>query len=108
MRLSRAFGAALCAAVIFVSFIASADASELKVTEFSNIAYVGPGGVSVAPIANTPPVVDQPPISFASGAANSAAFNANTKIVRLLCDVQCSVAFGASPTATTNNMVLVA
>ena len=39
-------------------------------------------------------------------ATPSAAFNPLTRIVRVTTDTQCYIAFGASPTATANSMLL--
>lgn len=49
-----------------------------------------------------PALVDQTPVAIGSE-AKSAAFGATTTFVRLHADAICSVKFGASPTATTNN-----
>lgn len=49
---------------------------------------------------------DQVTADFTSAAVQSAAFQASTNIVRLVCSVQCSVLFGANPTATNVNKML--
>ena len=64
---------------------------------FSNIA---------AQIAQTPPLVEQTPITIAATAASSTAFGTTSNYVRLNCDVTCSIAFGTGPTATAGNMRL--
>lgn len=61
------------------------------------------GGVQVASV---PPLVEQAPITTSSTSAQSAAFGPSTGMVRVWCDTQSAVAFGANPTATTNNMPL--
>lgn len=61
---------------------------------------------------NNVPAPEMPPIAeqtVAIGAeADSAAFNAKTRVVRVHTDAICSIAFGASPTATTSNARLAA
>lgn len=96
----------LCVALALIAWGAPAMATQMSVTEFLNVGNAGTNFQNPAEIAMTPPVVDQGSVSFGGGATQSAAFNASTRYVRLLCDVQCSVAFGANPTATTSNMVL--
>lgn len=57
-------------------------------------------------IAMQPPLAEQ---TVAIGAeADSAAFNAQTKFVRIHVDAICSIQFGTAPTATTSTMRLAA
>lgn len=79
--------------------------AKLYVTEFESVQR-GVDGRLVAS-ARSKGMVDQTPVTF-STEAKSAAFAANTRVVRLHTDGICSVAWGASPTATTNNMRMVA
>lgn len=68
----------------------------LYVTEFPSAAT--DHGASV-PVAFTPAIVNN---NVAIGAeAKSAAFNVNTKLVRLHADTVCFVKFGTAPTAVT-------
>lgn len=46
---------------------------------------------------------DQAPLDYSGGHAESSAFAATTKLVRIHTDSICCVAFGKSPTATTNS-----
>ena len=55
-----------------------------------------------------PAVAIQTPVVIGGGSLQSAAFNAETKFVRLHTDVICSVAFGTNPTATANSARLAA
>jgi hypothetical protein len=78
----------------------------LYVTEFSEMPITD-NAVGIG-WAMTPPLVDQTPIVIGASSLASAAFNAQTKFVRLAVDstTPCSVAFGAAgvtPTATTSN-----
>ena len=57
-------------------------------------------------IAATPSITTQV-VTFTTS-TQSAAFNANTKFVRVIADANCHVLFGANPTATTNSMRMVA
>lgn len=68
-------------------------------------AYVQQG--SSIQIANEPAITDQT-VSFTGTAGTSAAFNANTKFVRIQTDGICSFLFGASPTALTTSARLAA
>lgn len=77
-----------------------AFASSCNVTEFSLTADAG------VQVARTPPLVDQAPITTSGTSAQSAAFSGDTKMIRAWCDTQSAIAFGANPTATTNNMPL--
>lgn len=81
----------------------SALAATLYITEFANgMSQVGSTSPQVLP---TPPVATQA-ISISGSSALSAAFNAGTHAVQLQCDTGCSIAFGASPTATTSTTLL--
>jgi hypothetical protein len=68
----------------------------LYIAEFETL---GVGG-NLAPM---PPVTEQTR-SLSGSSAQSSAFNAKTRYVRLTTDAICSIAFGANPTATTSNM----
>lgn len=67
--------------------------ANLYLTEFANLGLNGN-----APIPQEPPVTSQK-VAFTT-AAQSAAFDEQTRFVRLLPDADCHVAFGANPTAT--------
>lgn len=53
-------------------------------------------------IGNFPPITEQV-VDYSGGVASSAAFNAKTVMIRVKTDAICSIAIGASPTATTSN-----
>jgi hypothetical protein len=71
----------------------------LYVTEYPDL----PGAQSTfAPqLVREPPIVDQAPVVIGAGSLSSAAFNARTRIVRLACDVVCSIAIGPPGTVAT-------
>jgi hypothetical protein len=75
----------------------------LYITEYPDL----PGAYATytPQVVRDPPIVDQAPVAIAVGAASSAAFNARTRIVRLHCDVVCSILIGpaGSTTATAAN-----
>lgn len=72
---------------------------KLYITEFANLGFIS-GRAVQAPA--EPPIAEQA-VTF-STATSSAAFNENTRFVRLQADGICSIKFGPSPqTATTNN-----
>lgn len=68
----------------------------LFITEFQTI---GGSANFNAPIAAQPQLVNQT-VSIGGSTTQSAAFGANTSIVRLHADAICSVQFGTNPTAT--------
>jgi hypothetical protein len=72
---------------------AAAHAASCYISEF-NIAL--PAG---AQIATVPPVVVQTPITIGAS-TQSAVFNADTKMVRIVCDATAAIVFGTNPTAT--------
>ena len=87
------------AVAILLLLAAPAEASNLYIREYRSIAIVNSSQVQVAP----EPGTDQSVVSFAAGTANSAAFASTTRIVRLICDAQCSVLFGPSGSTTATN-----
>jgi hypothetical protein len=90
------------AAAIFALFATQAQAADLLyISEYNAI-----GGSGQVQVASEPATVDQVTADFTSAAVQSSAFQANTSIVRLICNVQCSVLFGTNPTATNANKVL--
>lgn len=97
--------AALGVALLFAS---EAEASKLYIREYVTFGFNSPLAGGTPPIA-TEPGTDQSPVDFSGGVISSAAFAATTHLVRIVCDVQCSVLFGASPqTAATSNAPLAA
>jgi hypothetical protein len=72
----------------------------LYVTEFSRIERQDGLPGAIVQIAQQPPVAEQT-VSISGTSAQSSAFNANTRFVRLHTDAICSVEFGTNPTATT-------
>lgn len=76
----------------------------LFITEFSKLGVID-GKTSA--IAMAPPIAEQT-VAIGGSSAASAAFDAATRYVRLHTDAICSVAFGASPTATATKMRLAA
>ena len=88
--------------------------STLYITEFASIAATlsGFGGIPVS----APPVVEQGTLTVGGTVAVSGSFGGATRMVRLMSDVVCSIAWqtaaqnaaGTNPTATTGNMRLAA
>lgn len=74
----------------------------LYVSEYANVAAVGHsyGPATVVGQAPLEPPLAEYTVPFGSA---SAAFQAKTTFVRLHADAICSVAFGASPSASTTN-----
>lgn len=80
--------------------------SFLYVTEFEALTPTTEGGAGQ--MARAPAVVDQTPVAISGSSAQSAAFGKTTRYIRVATDTVCSIAFGASPTATANNMRMAA
>lgn len=96
---------AFCAALLLALFASNAQAANLYISEYNAL---GVASGFIAQIANEPEVTTQK-VDYSGGVAASAAFNANTAYVRVLCDTQCAVKFGAAgatPTATTASKLL--
>lgn len=103
MKMIRLLGAALLCLFSSNAFAAS----KLFVSEYSTLATTNSGG-SQAQIGSEPNVADQV-VDFSGGAAASAAFNANTRFVRLQCDTRCAIRVTTAGTAaTTSNKPLAA
>lgn len=79
----------------------------LYVTEFARQGRDLAGYLNQNGCPEQPPVAEQT-VAIGASSAASAAFNANTSIVRLHADAICSVEFGAAPTAATTTMRMVA
>lgn len=71
-------------------------ASRLFVSEYAAVAFQKGYLEQVAQETSLDSIVD-----FSGGVASSSAFNSKTIYVRLVCDTQCAVKFGVSPTAAT-------
>ena len=76
--------------------------SKLYISEYVRVTQSSGPGNALVQAAEEPPIATQV-VDFGSGAAQSAAFNAKTRFVRLHADTVCSVKFGADPTATAND-----
>lgn len=68
----------------------------LYVSEYAELAKNSLGVAAQAP---QEPALEQQAVTFTSGETDSAAFNANTKFIRVVSDTNCFVQFGATPTA---------
>lgn len=69
----------------------------MYISEYSDVGRVG----GVVPV-GAEPGTDQAPVTFTASAGQSAAFKANTMMVRIHVDGIASVLFGANPTAIAN------
>lgn len=84
-------------AVVLVLFVSPCYAATCYVTEFVLTADAG------VQVARQPALVEQT-VSVSGTSAQSSAFGADTKLVRIHCDAIVSMTFGANPTATTGKM----
>jgi hypothetical protein len=71
--------------------------SKIYIDEFVGLQKDGAG--HVMPVPQTPAIVQQDGITIGVGSAQSAAFNANTRLIRVHTDAICAIAIGADPTA---------
>lgn len=78
----------------------------LYVTEFGKFGFDENGGS--IPLGREPAFATQAVTITSSSTAATNAFGKTTFIVRLLADANCHVKFGANPTATTNDELLLA
>lgn len=98
------FRAFVSAAFVLLSSTIANAASRVWISEFGVLAATNSGGVP-AQIAALPSLVEQSTLDLSGGTAQtSAAFGSQTKYIRVLCEVQCSVKGGTG--ATTSNMLL--
>lgn len=72
--------------------------TKLYVTEYIGLMPQPPGAQGQVPM--EPPLAEQV-VDYTAGHAESAAFNAATRLVRLHTDAICSVLIGTAPTAAT-------
>lgn len=75
--------------------------ARVYISEYS-IAQRDEKGIAL-PIAQEPALVEQTPVSISGASLQSAAFNSQTKYVRLHGDGVFSFVFGSNPTATTDS-----
>ena len=59
---------------------------------------------AAAPFATLPALVQQPVLDLTGGAKTSAAFNSQTRYIRIVCEMQCTVS--AAGVATVNSILL--
>lgn len=79
-----------------------ASAAKLYISEYSSLTIAS---AIPAQVGFEPDVTDQA-VDYSGGVAASSAFNNATAYIRVLCDTQCSVKFGATPIATTSSKLL--
>lgn len=93
----------LAAALFLLSATAAQAASRVWISEFAVLTATASGG-SPGQMAALPSLVDQSTLDISGGVQSSAAFNAATKYIRIVCEVQCAVRVGG--TATTSSLPL--
>ena len=75
--------------------------ASLFITEFN--AHFESQGKTLQ-VADTRSITHQTPVTTSGTSAQSAAFGDDTYLIRVFCDGNIHMTFGASPTATTNHM----
>jgi hypothetical protein len=95
----------LATALFALLSITSANAaSRVWVAEFTVLTATQSGGAS-GQMAALPAKVLQSTLDITSSAQTSAAFNAETRFIRVICEVQCAVR-GDGVTATTSSILM--
>lgn len=97
MPRSLAFILASCIALLSTEALAS----KCSVKEYAAVGAVTRQGGVALQIASEPAIVDQTAVDFTSGHAESAAFNTETRYIRVWCDAQAAFQIGTAPVATT-------
>jgi hypothetical protein len=92
----------LAAALLLLPATANA-ASRVWISEYAVMTATASGG-SAGQMAAIPAITIQSPLDISGGVQSSAAFNAQTKYIRIVCEVQCAV--NGSGTATTSSTLL--
>lgn len=77
--------------------------SKLYISEYKGTRQVEGGLAQIS----EEPAVDQAPLTF-STEAKSAPFGSDIKMVRIISDGNCHIAFGPGPTATVSNKLIIA
>lgn len=78
----------------------------LYISQYATLGRDANGQVLPVPPGET--LVATTPVTTSATSAQSAVFNGQARIVRLLCTGNCHVLFGSNPTATTSNHFLLA
>lgn len=93
----------IAAALFLLSATSAQAASRVWISEFAVLTATASGG-SPGQMAALPSLVDQSTLDISGGMQSSAAFNGQTKYIRITCEVQCAVKVGG--TATTSSLPL--
>jgi len=94
----------LAAAVFLLSATTAQAASRVWISEFTVLTATQSGGAA-GQMAALPAKVLQSTLDISGGAQTSAAFNAETRFIRVVCEVQCAVR-GDGSTATTSSILM--
>ena len=87
----------LIGVVVMFPFSSAAATQRVWITEFASVGSAGGGALQIAKM----PAVAKQQVDTTGGVQTSAAFNASTKFIRVICEVQCAVrADGTAATAT--------
>lgn len=93
----------LAAALFVLSATAASAASRVWISEFGVLTATASGG-SPGQMAALPAITIQSTLDISGGVQSSAAFNAQTKYIRIICETQCAINGGG--TATTSSTLL--
>jgi len=92
----------LAGALFALSATAADAASRVWISEYAVLTATASGGSGQ--MAAIPSITTQSTLDISGGVQSSAAFNAQTKYIRIICEVQCAIS--GSGTATTSSTLL--
>ena len=94
----------IAAIVTLLLFTTGANAaSRVWISEFAVVGQSGVGGTNTQ-MAPLPTITNQSTLDISGGVQSSAAFNVQTRYIRIVCEVQCAVKVGG--TATTSDTLM--
>jgi len=92
----------ICAvAVSLCASSAAAATQRVWITEFAGIGAAGGGALQIAKL----PAVAKQQVDTTGGVQTSAAFNASTRFIRVICEVQCAVRGDGTAAAATDLLI---
>ena len=80
---------------------AAAATQRVWITEFAGIGAAGGGAIQIAKL----PAVAKQQVDTTGGVQTSAAFNASTRFIRVICEVQCAVRGDGTAAAATDLLI---
>ena len=91
----------LIGVVVLFPFSSAAATQRVWITEFAAVGSAGGGALQIAKM----PAVAKQQVDTTGGVQTSAAFNASTKFIRVICEVQCAVRADGTAAAVTDLLI---